>query len=132
MEDPMRIARLSLTLLAILLATPQARAAKTVSVQFTISNATGFNGVDPAVLTLSNGHLAGTVAVISPGPATYTCTVNPGSTLIGKHLTLTCTIGPDEMVTLAGTLNRRSSIGKGTFSETFFKVQGNYKANASP
>ncbi len=128
----MRTARASLTLLAILLAAAQAQAAKTLSVQFTISNANGFNGVDPAVLTLSNGRLTGMVSVISPGPATYPCTVNPGSMLIGSRLNLTCTIGPDEMVTLAGTLNRRSSIGKGSFSETFFKVQGNYKASAGP
>ena len=123
-------ARASLFLLSLLLATPQAHAEKALSVQFSISNTEGFNGVDPAMLTLSKGNLSGTIEIISPGPATYPCTVNFGSTLIHDRLNLTCTIGPDEMVTLTGKLNSRSSVGKGTFSETFFKEQGTYKASS--
>jgi hypothetical protein len=119
-----------LYLLPLLLAAPQAHAEKALSVQFSISNTEGFNGVDPATLTLSKGNLSGTIEIISPGPATYAFTVNFGSTLIHDQLNLTCTIGPDEMVTLTGTLNRRSSVGKGTFSETFFKEQGTYKASS--
>jgi len=120
--------RASLCLLAVLLAAPQAHAAKALSVDFTISGTNGFNGVDTASLILSNGKLSGTVSVISPGPVTYTCTVNAGSTDIRNKLHLTCTIGPDEMVTLAGVLKPRTGAGKGTFSETFFKEQGTYKA----
>ena len=120
----------SLSLL-LLLAAPHARAAQTLSVRFTISNTNGFNGVDTASLKLAKGNLSGTVQVVSPGPNTYPCTVNFGSTLAHGQLNLTCTIGPDEMVTLSGTLNSRTGAGKGTFSETFFKEQGTYKASGA-
>ena len=126
----MKRARASLCLLCLLVAAPSAFAGKPLSVQFTISNTSGFNGVDPASLKLSNGKLSGAIQVISPGPAVYQCTVNAGSTLIRDKLNLTCTIGPDEIVTLAGTLNRRTSVGKGNFSESFFEEQGTYKASA--
>jgi hypothetical protein len=119
---------LSLCLLPALLAASQAHAAKALSIDFTISGTNGFNGVDTASLILSNGKLSGTVSVISPGPNTYTCTVNSGSTDIRNKLQLTCTIGPDEMVTLAGVLKPRTGAGKGTFAETFFKEKGTYKA----
>ena len=119
--------RASLCLLPLLMA-QQAHAAKALSVQFSIAHTEGFDGVDPASLTLSKGNLSGTIQIISPGPATYPCTVNFGSTLIHDQLSLTCTIGPDEMVTLSGKLDARTGLGKGTFSESFFKEQGTYKA----
>jgi len=125
----MPTSRATLFLLPVLLAAPQAHAAKALSVNFTISGTNGFNGVDTASLILSNGKLSGTVSVISPGPATYPCTVNEGSTDIRNTLHLTCTIGPDEMVTLSGVLKSRTGTGKGTFSETFFREKGTYKAS---
>ncbi len=128
----MKRARASLCLLCLLSAAPNAYAARPLPVQFNISNTNGFNGVDPAALTVSNGTLGGAIQVISPGPAVYACTVNAGSTLIRDKLDLTCTIGPNEMVTFTGTLNRRTSVGKGKFSETFFQEQGTYKAAAPP
>ena len=115
-----------LCLLPVILITPQAHAAKALSANFTISNTDGFNGVDPASLTVSKGNLSGTVTVISPD-GTFPCTVNPGSTDIQNHLHLTCTIGPAEMVTLSGKLNLRTGIGRGKFSESFFKEQGSYR-----
>ena len=116
-----------LCLAALLLTAPQARAAKALSVDFTISHTQGFNGVDAASLTLSHGKLSGTISVISPG-ATYPCTVNPGSTDIHNTLELSCTIGPEETVTLSGRLNIRTGTGKGKFTESFFKETGTYKA----
>jgi hypothetical protein len=77
------------------------------------------------------GTLSGTVTVITPD-GTFPCTVNPGSTDLQTHLQLTCTIGPAEMVTLSGRLNRRTGIGRGKFAESFFKETGTYKsANAN-
>ena len=119
--------RTSLYLLALLLAAPPALAAKALSVNFTIGNTEGFNGVDPASLILSKGRLSGTVTVISPD-GTFPCTVNSGSTDIHNKLNLTCTIGPAEMVTLSGTLKSRTGVGKGSFTESFFKETGTYTA----
>jgi len=120
--------RVSLCLLPFLLIAPQAHAAKTLSVNFTIANTNGFNGVDPASLTVSKGTLSGTVTVISPD-GTFPCTVNAGSTDLQNYLHLTCTIGPEEMVTLSGRLNPRTGIGHGKFSESFFKETGAYVAS---
>ncbi len=131
MVDPMLKSCASIVLMSLCLAGQQAQAAKSLAVRFTISNTNGFNGVDPGSLTVSKGNLGGTIDIITPGPATYPCAVNFGSTLIGDQLDLTCTIGPDEMVTLTGKLNARTGLGRGIFSETFFKEQGKYKA-ASP
>jgi hypothetical protein len=125
--DYMPRARPSLCLIPFLLVAPQAHAAKALSVNFTISNTEGFNGVDPASLTSSKGTLSGTVTVITPD-GTFPCTVNSGSTDLQNHLHLTCTIGPAEMVTLSGRLNFRNGIGEGKFSETFFREKGTYIA----
>ena len=119
--------RASLCLLALLLAAPNAFAAKALSVNFTISNTEGFNGIDPASLVLSKGKLSGSVTVISPD-GTFPCTVNAGSTDIHNKLNLTCTIGPAEMVTLSGTLKAKTAVGKGSFAESFFKETGTYTA----
>ena len=121
--------RAALFSLAPLLATPQAHAAKTLTVQFQVSNTEGFDGSDPATLTLSKGNLSGSVSVVSPGGGPYPCAVNFGSTLIGDQLAMTCTIGPDEIVTFSGRLNPRTGAGRGIFAETFFKEQGTYKAS---
>jgi hypothetical protein len=115
---------------ALVSAAPNARADRVFSAQFTISGTSGFNGVDAATLTLSKSKLSGTVEVISPGPVTYPCTVNSNSTLIRRKLNLTCTIGPDEVVTLSGTLSPATDKGRGTFSETFFEEDWTYKATA--
>jgi hypothetical protein len=125
--DYMARTRASLCLAPFVLIAPQAHAAKPLSVNFTISNTNGFNGVDPASLTVSKGKLSGTVTVISPD-GTFPCTVNPGSTDIQNRLHLTCTIGPEEIVTLSGKLNLRTGGGGGKFSESFFKETGTYKA----
>jgi hypothetical protein len=117
----------SICLFGVILAAAQAHAARTFSVEFTISNTEGFNGVDAASLAENKGNLSGTVTVITPD-GTFPCSVNFGSTDIHDQLSLTCTIGPAEMVTLSGRLNLRTGKGKGTFSETFFKEQGTYKA----
>jgi hypothetical protein len=119
--------RASLCLVPFVLVAPQAHAAKVLSVNFTISNTKGFNGVDPASLTVSKGNLSGTVTVITPD-GTFPCTVNSGSTDTQNHLHLTCTIGPAEMVTLSGKLNLRTGVGRGKFSETFFRETGAYRA----
>ena len=118
----------SLCLLALVAAAPQANAAKVISLQFTVSKTHGFDGMDSASLAVSKENLSGTVEVVSPGPATYPCAVNFGSTLIHDQLNLTCTIGPDEIVTLSGRLDPKTGTGKGTFSETFFREQGTYRA----
>jgi hypothetical protein len=127
----MRTPRTCLCLLPLLAAAPHAHAARPLPVQFTISGTEGFDGADGASLFLSKGNLSGTVTVIAPG-GPFPCTLNFGSTLLHDRLNLTCTIGPDEMVTLSGTLNPRTGLGHGKFSETFFKEQGSYKAAASP
>jgi hypothetical protein len=121
--------RVLLCLLPALLAAPAARAAQTLTVNFTISGTEGFNGVDAATLTLAKGHLSGMVTVISPD-GTFPCTVNGGSTDIHRRLNLTCTVGPAEMVTLSGKLNPATGLGKGKFSETFFKETGTFTAAA--
>ena len=65
---------------------------------FTISGTEAFNGVDAASLKLSKGRLSGSVTVIAPyGP--FACSVNAGSTDIRDRLDLTCTVGPEEIVT---------------------------------
>jgi len=116
-----------LCLLPALLAAPRTLAARTLAVNFTISGTEGFNGVDAASLRLSKGQLSGTVTVISPD-GTFACTLNSGSTDIRNRLNLTCTIGPAEMVTLSGKLNPVTGVGKGKFSETFFKETGTFTA----
>jgi hypothetical protein len=116
-----------LCLLPALLVAPRAHAARTLAVNFTISGTEGFNGVDAASLKLAKGRLSGTVTVISPD-GTFPCTVNSGSTDIRHQLSLTCTIGPAEMVTLSGKLNAVTGAGKGSFSETFFKETGKFTA----
>ncbi len=112
-------------LFSVALAALPAHASTIFSLGVTVSNTQGFNGVDSAKLSLSKGKLTGSVVVISPG-GTYPCTVNSGSTLAHHQLNLTCTIGREEMVTLSGRLNSRTGIGKGSFSETFFKETGTY------
>lgn len=89
----------SICVVGILLAAPEARGAQTLSVDFSISDTAGFNGVDAASLSEAKGNLSGMVTVITPD-GTFPCPVNFGSTDIHDQLNLTCTIGPEEMVTL--------------------------------
>jgi hypothetical protein len=119
--------RAYLLLLPMALAAPHAAGAKALSVDFTVSNTEGFNGVDAARLTLTGHVVTGTVTVISPD-GTFPCAVNAGSTDINKKLKLRCTIGPEEIVSFTGKLSARTGFGMGKFTESFFKETGTYSA----
>ena len=120
-------ARAYLFLLPLALTAPHAGAAKALSVNFTVSNAPGFSGIDTASLTVTGHAVSGTVNVITP-TGTYPCAVNAGSTDINNKLKLTCTVGPLEVVSFTGKWSAKSGFGTGSFFETFCKVTGAYAA----